>query len=364
MQMQILPQNFIAGPTVPVMDCLQSDFVLKAIRFVNDSNQPVELTRLTFELFSSGRVIREMVYNGQALSIRLKESGNQIKNAGSWSRRSMLGSSIPWNLDALSGGCSLQPEKEAALTNEFFMVVAKAAVDKLGIRLDYRQGDDYKTEHTAVSVVDYRTSNTYHFPVKDVWQVNGNYDCYGAHRSQYSMEFAIDLGRLSPEGLSAWKSGMRDEESLSYGKEVLAIGDGEVVDCFNEAFWRVNFPVDTADEKEKAARAETEKAVGRLPIQCGNYAVIRHANGEYSFYGHMIRHSVTVQKGDLVQRGDVLGKIGNVGFSGAPHLHFHLMDGPDFYSARGLPCHFANLTDCFGNEVALIQEEYTIVKAE
>lgn len=364
MQMQILPQNFIAGPAIPVMDCLQSDFVLKALRFVNDSSQPAELTQLTFELFSDGTVFREIVYNGQALLARLKESGGRVKNADPWGRKSMLGSSVSWAPDRLSCSCMLRPAEEAALTNEFFISVAKTAVDQLGIRLDYRQGDDCKTKRAAVPVVNYRTSNIYHFPVKGVWQVNGNYDCYGAHRSQYSMEFAIDLGKLDPEGLSVWKSGMRDEESLSYAEQVLAIGDGEVVDCFNEAFWRVNFPVDTAGKEEKAARAEAEKAVGRLPIQCGNYAVIKHANSEYSFYGHMIRHSVTVQKGDLVRRGDALGRIGNVGFSGAPHLHFHLMDGPDFYSARGLPCHFANLTDCFGNEVFLIQEEYTIVKAE
>lgn len=364
MQMQILPQNFIAGPSTSVMDYRQTDFVLKAVRFVNDKTEPLELTALTFEVRSSGQMIREIVYRGEALRRRLEDGCEKVRGAGEWGRRSMLGSSIPWSLEALSGSTVLQPGEEAAVINEFFIVVAKTAADLLGIRAEYRQASKKQSAQQSVPVVDYRTSNAYRFPVKGVWQVNGNYDCYGAHRSQYSMEFAIDLGRLNGDGLSIWHPGMRDDESPNYGQEIFAVGDGEVVDAFHDAYWRVNFPVDTASEEEKADRAEIEKTVGRLPIQCGNYAVIRHENGEYSFYGHMIRHSVTVHKGDIVRRGDLLGKIGNVGFSGAPHLHFHLMDGPDFYSARGLPCHFTDLKDGFGNAVSLIQEEYTIVRAD
>lgn len=363
MQLQILPQNFIVGPAFSVMDCQQSDFVLKAIRFLNDIEEPLELTALTFEVFSGGQMVREIVYRGKALQMKLADGVERIKGAGHWGRKSMLGSSTSWSLETLTGSPRLLPGEETGFVNEFFIVVAKTPVDRLGIRADYIQADERKTECAAVPVVNYRTPNTYNFPVRGVWQVNGNYDCYGAHRSQYSMEFAIDLGKLNPEGLSVWRPGMRDDESLSYGQEVLAVGNGEVTDCFHDASWRVNFPVDTASDEEKAARAEMEKTVGRLPIQCGNYVVLKHAHGEYSFYGHMIRHSVTVHKGDTVKRGDVLGQIGNVGFSGAPHLHFHLMDGPDFYSARGLPCHFANITDCFGKEVSLVQEEYTIVNA-
>lgn len=364
MQLQILPHNFIAGPSVSVMDWRATDFVLKAIRIVNDTDEQLELTALTFEVCAGGKRICEIVYRGEALPARLGDGCEKVRGAGEWGRKSMLGTSLPWSPEKLQGGPILQPGEETAVVNEFFIVAAKTAVDQLGARVDYNRYGEQKSAYAAVPVVDYHTPNTYHFPVKGIWQVNGNYDCFGAHRTQYSMEFAIDLGKLDANHQSLWRSGMEDEESLSYGQEVFAIGDGEVVDCFNDAYWRVNFPVDTAGDAEKADRAEVEKTVGRLPIQCGNYAVIRHAGGEYSVYGHMIRGSVAVQKGDTVHRGDLLGKIGNVGFSGVPHLHFHLMDGPDFYSARGLPCHFANLTDGFGNEVDLIQEEYTIVKAE
>ena len=42
----------------------------------------------------------------------------------------------------------------------------------------------------------------------------------------------------------------------------------------------------------------------------------------------------TLQK---VRKGDVLGKIGNSGNSTAPHLHFHLCEGPDMLFSQGVP---------------------------
>jgi hypothetical protein len=38
-----------------------------------------------------------------------------------------------------------------------------------------------------------------------------------------------------------------------------------------------------------------------------------------------------------VKRGDVLGKLGNSGNTSAPHLHFHLMDGPSALASNGIP---------------------------
>src|SRR5262249_14868499 len=52
---------------------------------------------------------------------------------------------------------------------------------------------------------------------------------------------------------------------------------------------------------------------------------------------HMQPGSLRVRAGDRVRRGQVLGLVGNTGNSVAPHLHFHVMDGPSALDSNGLP---------------------------
>lgn len=59
--------------------------------------------------------------------------------------------------------------------------------------------------------------------------------------------------------------------------------------------------------------------------------------GAFALFAHMQPGSVTVRPGARVKRGDVLGKVGNTGNTSAPHLHFHVMDGPSPLLANGIP---------------------------
>jgi murein DD-endopeptidase MepM/ murein hydrolase activator NlpD len=65
--------------------------------------------------------------------------------------------------------------------------------------------------------------------------------------------------------------------------------------------------------------------------------VLDLGGGRYALYAHLQPGSLTVVAGDRVRRGQVLGKVGNTGNSVAPHLHFHVMDGPSPLDANGLP---------------------------
>jgi hypothetical protein len=71
----------------------------------------------------------------------------------------------------------------------------------------------------------------------------------------------------------------------------------------------------------------------------GNYVLVEGAEG-VALYAHLRRGSVRITTGQRLAAGDVLGAVGNSGNSTMPHLHFHLMDGPDALTARGLPCAF------------------------
>ena len=57
----------------------------------------------------------------------------------------------------------------------------------------------------------------------------------------------------------------------------------------------------------------------------GLWVVIRHANGDYSIYGHMYRYYVRV--GEHVRAGQHIADIGANGQSTGPHLHFGVARG-------------------------------------
>jgi murein DD-endopeptidase MepM/ murein hydrolase activator NlpD len=57
----------------------------------------------------------------------------------------------------------------------------------------------------------------------------------------------------------------------------------------------------------------------------GMWVAIRHANGDYSIYGHMYRYYVRV--GEHVRAGQHIADIGANGFSTGPHLHFAIARG-------------------------------------
>jgi murein DD-endopeptidase MepM/ murein hydrolase activator NlpD len=55
----------------------------------------------------------------------------------------------------------------------------------------------------------------------------------------------------------------------------------------------------------------------------GNAVVIDHGYGLFSLYGHL--SSIGVREGQMVERGQELGRSGQTGLAGGDHLHFTLM---------------------------------------
>jgi murein DD-endopeptidase MepM/ murein hydrolase activator NlpD len=54
----------------------------------------------------------------------------------------------------------------------------------------------------------------------------------------------------------------------------------------------------------------------------GNAVVVDHGMGIYTFYGHL--SEIDVRMGDILETGDVLGKVGATGRVTGPHLHWGL----------------------------------------
>lgn len=54
----------------------------------------------------------------------------------------------------------------------------------------------------------------------------------------------------------------------------------------------------------------------------GNHVIINHGFGYKTLYAHMSKY--TVKRGQKVNRGDIIGYVGNTGMSTAPHLHYEV----------------------------------------
>jgi murein DD-endopeptidase MepM/ murein hydrolase activator NlpD len=73
----------------------------------------------------------------------------------------------------------------------------------------------------------------------------------------------------------------------------------------------------------------------------GNYVVIDHGDGEFSFLGHLEHGSVTVRKDQKVKAGQPLARCGNSGSSIEPQLHYHLQTTGKRFAGEGLPAQFS-----------------------
>lgn len=58
----------------------------------------------------------------------------------------------------------------------------------------------------------------------------------------------------------------------------------------------------------------------------GNYVVIKHDNNIYTYYFHLKYGSISLKKGDILNKGDLLGLKGSTGFSTGAHLHFGIKE--------------------------------------
>lgn len=130
-------------------------------------------------------------------------------------------------------------------------------------------------------------------------------------KAAFPQRYAIDWVAISDDNRLQVDTTETVESFQTYQEDLLAVSDAKVV------FTKDGIP----DNNPFADKFEVE--ITRETV-AGNYVVLDIGNGIYAFYGHLIPGSLTVDVGDSVKKGDVLGKLGNGGRSFAPHLHFHL----------------------------------------
>lgn len=68
----------------------------------------------------------------------------------------------------------------------------------------------------------------------------------------------------------------------------------------------------------------------------GNYVIIK-SEQYYLFIAHMRCGSIKISNGQEISSGQIIGEVGNSGYSLVPHIHFQVMDSSDVLNANILP---------------------------
>ena len=139
---------------------------------------------------------------------------------------------------------------------------------------------------------------------------------------QGSERFAIDWIKIDKDGRIFTGDKSKPESWVGYGAKVLAVGDGVVT---------------VARDDQQNQTPGTMPSGLAFAAQLGNYVALALPGGLTAFYAHLAPGSVKVKAGDHVTVGAVIGLLGNTGGSLAPHLHFHIVNGPEVATSDGYP---------------------------
>ena len=170
--------------------------------------------------------------------------------------------------------------------------------------------------------LDYTTKGALALPFAGDWFVfwGGREIADNYHAADPAQRFALDFV-VHEDGQSYAGDPAVLENYHCWGREILAPADGQVIATVSDL---------------------PDQLIGQTDADnpAGNHVILALAESEFAFLAHMQQDSITVQNGDEVEKGDVLGLCGNSGNTSEPHLHFHLQTTPDLRDGEGLPAQF------------------------
>lgn len=188
---------------------------------------------------------------------------------------------------------------------------------------DTLMGDSGKYDEYVY--LNYKTKTVLELPFDGEWYINaGGKSLEQNHHfsPQRNQRYALDIVQVM-NGKGYTGDGTKNEDYYCFGKRLNAPGDGVIIDVVNNIHDNIPGVLNTKQ-------------------MLGNYIVIDHLNGEYSFLVHFKMNSIIVAVGDTVVRGQEVGLAGNSGNSTGPHLHYHLQTSRDLFKGVGLPIQFIN----------------------
>ena len=268
----------------------------------------------------------------------------------------------------LINGKPIESNRLKLIYNPFPVFDKSIPLKKLHYEFSFHTEDGKENDVTAIDVYPqfYQTKTHLILPVKGRILVWDGHDYNSHHRrfdytdslfikrgttmnfQRYGYDFVVVdqrgiMYRGKPKINIDWYDDIPDDNNdyLGFGVAVYATGNGIIADCR-----------DAVEDNRMVSEEEilkNEKAYG------GNYIIIDHGNGEFSWFGHLKQGSIKVKKGQKVKQGEVIGALGASGNSLFPHLHYELRNGDGAKHVEGLPSYFNNYLRVLGSNKIIIK---------
>ncbi len=215
-------------------------------------------------------------------------------------------------------------------------------------------------EVKGVTLVEYRVpaGQTYIYPLKNpvlnpggvlFTGSGGGHEIGDNHRQAGNQRYAYDVGVLVG-GTDCVDGCDANPDFFIYTEPVYAVSDGVVVVAEkdhpeNPAPGTVLADAGLPCQSQRCDGASPACDPGTFPGS-GNQIVLIHGNGEFTTMAHMTTGSNSfLSCDDSVLQGWQIGNVGNVGTSGAPHLHYSSLNtpSPEDGGALSFPMYFNNV---------------------
>jgi urea transporter len=161
-------------------------------------------------------------------------------------------------------------------------------------------------------------------PFAGAWTVWQAFDGEWTHKGDW--KHAYDFIITDRDGNSSRNGGGALTDYYAFGKPILSPVRGRVIKVLNDL---------------------PDNPIGKVDKQhpWGNLIIIQDERNFYLEISHLARQSIAVKEGDMVERGSLLGKCGNSGYSPQPHIHIQVQQN-ETPGSPTLPFSFAGYKTC------------------
>lgn len=162
-------------------------------------------------------------------------------------------------------------------------------------------------------------------PVRGTW-LAGQAGATTITNGHSTNRFAIDIVKLGPDGRFFKKELKAVTDYYSFNEPVYAPADGIVTEVVGTL---VSDSIGIMDKNNSG----------------GNRIIVDIGDSRYVYFAHLRKGSIPKKPGETVKAGELIGFVGNSGYSTSPHLHMHVQNKPisDQKDRRTYPFRFRKM---------------------